>query len=115
MIALHGLKNCDTCRRARRWLDQAGVDYSFVDVRENPPGEADLARWEDELGWSTLLNRRSTTWRALPAAERENLDATLALALLRQHPTLLKRPLLETPGTILCGFDEARYRALFNR
>ncbi len=115
MISLHGLKNCDTCRRARRWLDQAGVEYRFIDVRENPPGEADLARWEEALGWSTLLNRRSTTWRGLPEDERESLDSARALILLRQHPTLLKRPLLESGDTTLCGFDEARYRALFKR
>lgn len=115
MVTLHGLKTCDSCRRARRWLDDAGIEYRFVDVREQPPTLEHLRRWAAALGWSALLNRRSATWRGLNAQQRDGLDEARALQLLRQHPLLLKRPLLETPDTVMNGFDQADYQALFRR
>lgn len=115
---LYGLKQCDSCRRARRLLDELGVTYRFVDVRADATdqqGHLDntlLTQWMNAVPWETLVNRRSTTWRQLDAADREGLDADKARTLLRQHPTLLKRPLLMTEHDVTVGIDEARYAAL---
>lgn len=115
---LYGLKQCDSCRKARRLLDELGVDYRFIDLRADATdanGQLDdalLDRFLAAVPWETLLNRRSTTWRQLEASDREALDAAKARTLLRQHPTLLKRPLLATESDIIVGFDNTRYSAL---
>lgn len=109
---LYGINSCDTCRRARRWLDQAGVDYQFHDLRADGIRPAELERWADHVGWGTLLNRRSTTWRSLDPAQREGLDERSALALMGRQPTLIKRPVLDTGGTVSVGFSESRYKDL---
>ncbi|WP_414500922.1 Spx/MgsR family RNA polymerase-binding regulatory protein [Zymobacter sp. IVIA_12111.31 C1] len=115
---LYGLKQCDSCRKARRLLDELGVTYRFIDLRadatdaEGLLDSALLAHFMATVPWETLLNRRSTTWRQLDAADREALDADKARALLRQHPTLLKRPLLVTDSDVIVGIDDARYSAL---
>lgn len=115
---LYGLKQCDSCRKARRLLDELGVTYHFVDVRADATdeqgllNEALLTQWMNAVPWEMLVNRRSTTWRQLNAADREALDADKARALLRQYPTLLKRPLLVTEHDVTVGIDEARYAAL---
>lgn len=110
-VTLYGLKTCDTCRKARRYLDNADIAYGFVDLRDNPIDNKRLAAWLNAAGWQALCNRRSRTWRELPAARRKSLDADSAPALLLQHPTLIKRPVLELPGDILVGFSAARYAA----
>lgn len=112
MVTIYGLKPCDSCRRARSWLERSGIDYAFVDLRDQPPEELQIARWLERFGWQALLNRRSTTWRQLPESERLNIDAVRAAALLRQYPLLIKRPVLEGPDWVL-GFDADRYAALF--
>lgn len=115
---LYGLKQCDSCRKARRLLDDLGVAYHFIDLRAeatDAQGALDgtlLDHFLAAVPWDTLLNRRSTTWRQLEAADREALDAHKARALLRQHPTLLKRPLLVTDSEVIVGIDDARYSAL---
>lgn len=115
---LYGLKQCDSCRKARRLLDDLGVSYCFVDLRAdatNPEGQLDDALLDlflHHTSWETLLNRRSTTWRQLSDAERESLDADKARRLLRQYPTLLKRPLLAIENDVIVGFDKARYSTL---
>ena len=113
MTTLYGLTNCDACRRARRWLRDHGVEHAFVDVREQPPGASDIARWLARFGWRALLNRRSATWRALPESERSGLDEMRTTALLRQYPLLLKRPILEAGASAVLGFDEQRYSQAF--
>jgi len=114
MITIHGITTCDTVRRARRWLDEHGVDYRFRDFREQPPTPAELAAWLQQCDWQALLNRRSTTWKGLPAAARDAAtDAEAAAALLAAHPTLIKRPVLTGAGDVEIGFDADRYRALF--
>ncbi len=113
MTTLYGIKNCDTVRKARQWLDAHGIDYTFHDLRSDGVSEADLRRWADAVGWETLLNRRSTTWRQLPASAREGIDAERAIALMREHPTLIKRPVLQTGETLLVGFKPDDYAALF--
>lgn len=114
MATLYGLTRCDNCRRASRWLRDRGIEHTFVDVREQPPGAGDIARWIGHFGCRALLNRRSATWRALPERERNGLDETRAIALLRQHPLLLKRPILEAGSSTVLGFDGQRYSQAFD-
>lgn len=113
MITLHGIETCDTVRKARRWLDASGLDYRFRDFRESPPTAAELSAWIEQCGWQTLLNRRSTTWKALPADAREAVaSAEAAASLLAAHPTLIKRPVLTGAAGIHVGFDPGRYQDL---
>lgn len=110
MVILYGIPNCDTIRKARRWLSEAGVEYRFHDYRKNPLERATLQQWVDELGWETLLNRRGTTWRQLDEQERANIDEEKAITLMLAQPALIKRPLLDTGKTRLSGFSSEQYR-----
>jgi arsenate reductase len=109
---LYGIKNCDTVRKARRWLDEHKVEYRFHDFRADGLDPQRLRTWADELGWEILLNRRGTTWRKLPEERRENIDQTSAIELMHEHPSLIKRPVLDLGSQRLVGFDTARYAAL---
>jgi len=114
MVILYGIKTCDTMRKARRWLDDHGVDYRFHDLRGDGLDAGRLDAWIGDLGWENLVNRRGTTWRQLPPGEREALDAARARELMLKHPTLIKRPLLEIGGAHHLGFDDAQYSKLFS-
>ncbi len=96
VITLYGIKNCDTVKKARKWLDMHGVDYQYHDFRENGLDEESVSAWIDELGWQNLLNRRSTSWKALDEQTRLNMDEARARKAVLLHPTLIKRPLLDT-------------------
>jgi arsenate reductase len=111
-ITLFGIVNCDSCRKARRWLDGQGIDYRFHDLRADGLTVERLNRWLAAVGWETLLNRRGRSWRELPAEQREDPDESRARTLLERHPLLVKRPVLEAGQTVLVGFDAARYKAL---
>ena len=106
MITVYGLKNCDTCRKARKWLDENSIDHRFHDVRADGLDPADLAAWAAALGWEKLLNRRGTTWRGLPETEKEGLDDCSSQALMVTHPALIKRPVFHIAGNYAIGFDE---------
>ena len=113
IMDVYGLKNCDTCRKAMKWLDANGIAYSFHDIRQAGLSEEDIAGWAAKAGWETLLNRRGTTWRGLPEAAREGVDEARALGLMAAHPALMKRPVFVTGGDVLVGFDadvQARLR-----
>lgn len=110
---LFGIPNCDSVRGARRWLDERGIAYGFHDFRKEGLEASRLAAWVEQAGWETLLNRKGTTWRRLPAAQREGLDARRAQALMLAQPTLIKRPVLETGKHLEVGFDADRYATLF--
>jgi Spx/MgsR family transcriptional regulator len=115
-MRLHGIVNCDTVKKARAWLDARGIAYEWVDFRKAPPSSDDLARWSRAVGWEALLNRRGTTWRALDAAAKAAVtDAESANALMRAHPTLIKRPVLETGPDVIVGFAADDYAARFRR
>lgn len=114
MITLFGIKNCDTVKKARKWLDDSGIEYHFHDVREDGLSRETVARWLDELGWETLVNKRSTTWKGLDETVRDNMDAGTALDIIVEQPTLFKRPLLDIGHERHCGFSAARYRGIFN-
>jgi arsenate reductase (glutaredoxin) len=112
MTTVYGIKNCDTVKKARKWLDDHGVTYRFHDFRGDGLDAKQLDAWIGAAGWETLLNRRGTTWRKLPDAEREGIDAKRAAALMLEHPTLIKRPVIEHGKQVLVGFDPKAYAEL---
>lgn len=114
MTTVYGIKNCDTVKKARTWLDTHKVGYQFHDFRSDGLSETQVKGWLTVLGLDTLINKRSTTWKALDGATKENLNEQTAVALLVANPTLIKRPLLETAQTTRVGFNAAEYQTLFN-
>lgn len=112
MITVYGIKNCDTCRNALKALKSEGRDHQFHDLRADGLGEAEVIRWLGAAGWEKLLNRRGTTWRKLPEAERENLDEGKIKRLLLENPTLIKRPVFEVGDEVVVGFDAAAKKRL---
>lgn len=113
MIILYGISACDSVKKARTWLDNKGLVYRFHDFRIEGLSGQELQRWCAQLGWQRLLNQRSTTWRQLPAEIKLALDEDRAQALLLEHTTLIKRPVLVFNETIHLGFDEADYLKIF--
>ena len=109
-ITIYGIKNCDTMKKAFVWLDTHGVTYSFHDYKKEGIDKARLERWSKALGWEKLLNRAGTTFRKLPDAEKEGLNAGRAIALMQAQPSMIKRPVLDVGGTILAGFDPDAYK-----
>ena len=112
MITLYGIKTCDTCRKALKWLDAEGIAHRYHDLRADGLTAAKVSAWVKACGWESILNRRSTTWRDLPEAVRSGLDAKSATALMVEHPTLVKRPVIDTGKEVLIGFDAATRAAL---
>jgi Spx/MgsR family transcriptional regulator len=112
MIVVYGLKNCDSCRKAMKILAGRGQASRFHDLRDDGLPAATLSAWLSAVGWEVLLNRRSTTWRELPEDDKKNLDASRAAQLLARHPTLVKRPVVESAEGIQVGFGPAEQAAL---
>ena len=111
MIHLYGIPNCDTVKKARKWLDAKGIEYAFHDYKKEGADHAKLASWIDAKGVDVVLNRRGTTFRKLSDAEKSDIDAAKAVTLLEQHPSMIKRPLVEHAGGILVGFKESEWEA----
>lgn len=109
MFTLYGIKNCDTCRRARKAMDNSGVPYQFHDLREDGLSAPLLEHILDRVPILTALNKRSTTWRNLSDEEKREVDANSTRELLLAHPTLLKRPLLDTGDDIRVGYRDGDY------
>jgi arsenate reductase (glutaredoxin) len=107
MITLYGIKNCDTVKKGRAWLDARGVAYAFHDYKSAGIDEARLRGWTAEFGWDKLLNRAGTTFRKLPDADKQDLTEDKAVALMLARPSIIKRPVLELGDRPLVGFDEA--------
>lgn len=115
-LRVYGIANCDTVKKARLWLEARGIDYRFHDFRKDGVPDAALERWAIDPGWERLLNRQSTTWRGLDEIERARArDASSAVELLRTHPTLIKRPVIERPGGLTVGFDAKVCEAIAGR
>ena len=110
-LTIYGIKNCDTMKKARAWLDQHGVDYAFHDYKTQGVERGMLERWARVVGWETLLNRAGTTFRKLPDADKVALDDAKATELMLAQPSMIKRPVLDTGATLLVGFSAERYEA----
>lgn len=114
-VTIYGIKACDTMMKARAWMDAHGVPYRFHDYKTAGIDEATLHGWIGRLGWEALLNRAGTTFRKLPDAAREGLDAARAEALMLAQPSMIKRPVLEADGFVLVGFRPQIYAAHFQQ
>ena len=112
MTTIYGIKNCDTMKRARAWLDQKGVAYDFHDYKASGIDRARLEGWARKVGWEVLLNRAGTTFRKLPDKEKGGLTESKAIALMIAQPSMIKRPVLEGGGKLLVGFKPEQYEAL---
>jgi len=114
-VTIYGIKNCDTMKKARAWLDKAGIDYAFHDYKTAGIDKAHLERWSKDVGWETLLNRAGTTFRKLPDKDKEGLTAAKAIKLMIEQPSMIKRPVLETGRQLLVGFKPDEYKAAFGK
>jgi arsenate reductase len=109
-ITIYGIKNCDTMKKARAWLDKARVDYAFHDYKTAGIDRAKLERWAQKVGWETLLNRAGTTFKKLPDKDKGGLSQAKAIALMLKQPSMIKRPVLEAGGgKLLVGFKPENY------
>lgn len=115
MPTLYGIKNCDTVKKARKWLDKNGIDYHFHDYREDGLTTELLKNFLARSDWQTLLNQHSTSWRQLDAARKSDLDEDKALKLMLETPTLIKRPVFDTEDKLIVGFKAEQYQAEFDR
>lgn len=109
MLTIYGIKSCDTCRKARKFLDEHNIEHDFHDLRENGLDIQMLERWTQRMGWERLLNKQSLTWRKIPEVDRNDMTRDKALAAMIDNPTLIKRPVLETEKFIAVGFSEKRF------
>ncbi len=114
MITLYGISNCDTVRKARKWLTAQAIEYRFHDYRKDGLPQALLQDWADELGWESLLNKRGSTWRQLPEPVRSAVDASSAIQLMLEQPAMIKRPLLDLGTSRHLGFNANDYQQLFS-
>ena len=112
MLTVYGIKNCDTCRKALKWLSAEGLEHTFHDFRVDGLDAANVTRWSDAIGWEKLLNRRGTTWRNLPESDKDGVDAAKAATLMAGNPTLIKRPVFDDGSSILVGFTAAEQDVL---
>ena len=112
-LILYGIQNCDTVKKARRWLDEQGVAYHFHDVRKDGLDAERLQAWIDALGWDKLLNKAGTTFRKLPDAQKQGLDAASAKALMLDQPAMIRRPVVEADGITSVGFSAGDWQTRF--
>ncbi|MDE1914960.1 MAG: arsenate reductase [Sphingomonadales bacterium] len=113
-IILYGIPNCDTVKKARVWLAARGVDYAFHDYKKAGADAAQIAHWVEQAGWEKVLNRAGTTFKKLPEAEKVDLDAAKAVAIMAANPSAIKRPIVERDGALIAvGFKDADWDALF--
>ena len=109
-VTIYGIKNCDTMKKARAWLDGHGVAYGFHDYKAAGIERGRLEEWARSVGWERLLNRAGTTFRKLPDDQKEGITGSKALALMLDQPSMIKRPVLEVGGKVIVGFDPATYQ-----
>ena len=111
-VTIYGIKNCDTMKKARTWLDSHGTAYEFHDYKKEGIQRERLVAWAGSVGWELLLNRAGTTFRKLPESSKNNLTEARAIALMLEQPSMIKRPVLERGKTLLVGFSPEKYAAL---
>jgi len=112
---LFGIPNCDTMKKARRWLEANDVLYTFHDYKKSGVPEKELKQWVKKVGWEILLNRRGTTWRKLDDSVKENIDEASAIQVMIENPSAIKRPVLEIDDQLLVGFSEGTYKEAFSK
>ena len=116
VVTIYGIKNCDTMKKARAWLDKHGVDYAFHDYKSAGIERERLERWAKKVGWEILLNRAGTTFKKLPDKDKGSLSETRAIALMLKQPSMIKRPVLDTGGgKLLVGFRPEEYATAVRR
>jgi arsenate reductase len=109
MLTVYGIKSCETCRNARKFLREKNIEHTFHDLRQDGLSIQMLERWIARIGWERLLNKKSLTWRKIPEVDRNELTRDKALAVMIESPTLIKRPVLEDDNFIAVGFSEKRF------
>lgn len=112
MLTLYSLKTCDACRKAVKALEGAGAEFKVVDVRADGVSKKQLEKWAKAVGWEKLLNKASTTWRGLSEKEKDGVTEKKAIALMAEHPTLIKRPVIEAGGAVYVGWTDATMKAV---
>lgn len=112
MIKIYGIPNCDSIKKARKWLDANNLDYEFHDYKKLGAPEKNLKQWVKKFGWETVLNKRGTTWRKLSDDIKNNIDETSAIQIMLGNTSAIKRPVLEHENTLLIGFKEDEYKTL---
>ena len=116
-IQMHGISNCDTIKKAKKWLTEAGIEFNFRDYKKQPPSVNELQQWVGMVDWELLLNKRGTTWRKLPTEQQQTVSAETVCQLLADHPSMIKRPLLllqSDPQTqAVVGFKAEQYATIF--
>ncbi|KPH60622.1 ArsC family reductase [Novosphingobium sp. ST904] len=110
-LEFYGIPNCDTVKKARKWLEARGADYTFHDYKKEGADAALLQKWVAQVGWEKLLNRAGTTFRKLPDADKADIDAARAVAIMVANPSCIKRPVVELSGGLLVGFKETEWEA----
>lgn len=114
-VTIYGIRNCDTMKKARTWLDAQGRAYTFHDYKTEGIARERLEAWVAELGWETVLNRAGTTFKKLPDADKANLTAAKAIDLMLAQPSMIKRPVLDVGGKLLVGFKADEYEKMLGR
>ncbi|HTN33872.1 MAG TPA: ArsC family reductase [Marinobacter sp.] len=110
-MKIYGIKNCDTVKKACKWLDEQGISYQFHDFKKDGLTQSLLTRWEKLIGWDTLINRRGTTWRKLPEEVRTTINSQSAHAIMLANPSIIKRPVVEYEGVAFVGFNADEWAA----
>ncbi len=112
MIKIYGIPNCDTMKKARKWLESHDVAYEFHDYKKLGVPENNLKSWVKQAGWEAVLNKRGTTWRKLDEKTRNNINQDSAIMIMLDNPSIIKRPVLESGKTLIIGFNETEYQQL---
>ena len=110
---MYGIPNCDTIKKAKKWLEANGIDYEFHDYKKKGITKAKLKDWCKQADWEVLLNRRGTTWRKLDDATKESINKTSAIDIMAKETSIIKRPVIETDNETLVGFSTDTYEAAF--
>ncbi len=113
MMTIYGIPNCDTMKKARKWLGDQGIDYHFHNFKKEGLDEALLLRWTEAVGWEKLLNKRGMMWRKLDQETRDNIDESSAIHIMLETPSIIKRPVLDDGKGLHVGFSDADYRGIF--
>ena len=111
-IVMYGIKNCDTIKKAKKWLEANGVEFTFHDYRQDGLTDELLASLESSLGWEAMLNKRGTTWRKLPEETKDSINKENAMIIMLENPAIIKRPILDTGKSLELGFSDSSYQQL---